>query len=97
MCSPVILLVTFLQIFRKKQKYCIVALQALTHCATNNWNMDLFAKYGGQEGHSDIHAVLSLTEICSPGVCIHLRTDETKGKIKLLWKVFAFWMSFAAQ
>lgn len=45
--------------------------------------LDLFAQYGGQEGHSDVHAVLRLTEVCRPGVCIHLHT-ERQGETKFI-------------
>lgn len=37
---------------------------------------DLSAQYGGQQGHSDVHAVLCLTEICRPWVCVHLHTER---------------------
>lgn len=33
------------------------------------------AQYGGQEGHADVHAILSLTEVCSTGICVHFHTD----------------------
>lgn len=37
---------------------------------------DLSAQYGGQQGHSDVHAVLRLTEVCRPRVCVHLHTER---------------------
>lgn len=47
--------------------------------------LDLFAQYGGQEGHSDVHAVLRLTEVRCPGVRIHLHT-ERRGEKKYIYK-----------
>lgn len=49
-------------------------------------HVDLSAQYGGQQGHSDVHAVLCLTEIRRPRVCVHLgterKTKETKENVK---------------
>lgn len=38
----------------------------------------LSSQYGGQQGHSDVHAVLRLTEVRRPRVCVHLRTETEK-------------------
>lgn len=43
-------------------------------------HIDLSAQYGGQQGHSDVHAVLCLTEIRCPWVCVHLRTERKAQK-----------------
>lgn len=36
----------------------------------------LSAQHSGQQGHSDVHAVLCLTEICRPRVCVYLHTER---------------------
>lgn len=51
--------------------YC----KGLTICATNMQHVDLSAQYSSQQGHSDVHAVLCLAEICCSWVCVHLHAD----------------------
>lgn len=49
--------------------------------AINIQHTDLSAKYGGQQGHADVHAILCLAEICCSGVGVHLHTErDTQNK-----------------
>lgn len=52
--------------------YC----KGLTICATNMQHVDLSAQYSSQQGHSDVHAVLCLAEICCSWVCVHLHAER---------------------
>lgn len=38
--------------------------------------LHLSAQYGGQQGHSDVHAVFCLTEIRSSGVSVHFHAER---------------------
>lgn len=41
-----------------------------------NIYLDLSAQHSSQQGHPDVHAVLSLAEICCSRVRVHLRTER---------------------
>lgn len=46
--------------------------------------MDLSAQHGGQQGHTDVHAVLCLAEVGGPRVCVHLHTvSKTRQKERI--------------